>query len=133
MGPAGAALGEKGHRMCGIGVSGEAGRLSAAEIAAITTGLRSLPEPWSLFPSVGCEGEVTLMATPAWADEAGSGEDWAVLMQGAPGGIRLLLSAGEALDEIGVAPGPEAAIRLAREAARRHRAGLERPGGCRAA
>lgn len=104
--------------MCEVSVSESTDRLSAADIASITAGLRASPERWSLFPSVGCEGEVTLLAAPA----AWSEEDWSVLMQRDRRGIRLLLSVGEALDEIGVAQTAQAAVRLAQEAAQRHRA-----------
>lgn len=102
--------------MCAVHAFQETDRLSAAEIAALTAGLRTLPGRWSLFPSVGCDGEVTLLAAPA----AWSEEDRGVIIQRFPHGLRLLLSAGEALETLGTAPDVPAAIRLMAEAAQRH-------------
>ncbi len=92
-------------------------RLTEAEIAALTTGLRAMDGAWSVFPHVDAEGAVTLMLTPA----AWEGTDAALLVQREPAGIAVLLSEGDEITRLGCATAPEAALALLARASGRQR------------
>ncbi|MDQ1080730.1 hypothetical protein [Pseudoroseomonas cervicalis] len=92
-------------------------RLSEAEIAALTTGLRAMDGAWSVFPHVDAEGAVTLLLTPA----AWEGTDAALLVQREAAGITVLLSEGDDITRLGCVAEPEAALALLARATGRHR------------
>jgi hypothetical protein len=88
-------------------------RLSAAEIADITTGLRALPGAWSIFPHAGSMGEVTLLLAPAaWEDT-----DIALLVQREAEGLCLILSEGDTLSRVGLLPDAAGLVAAAARAA----------------
>ncbi|EFH12011.1 hypothetical protein ACFFMP_03890 [Pseudoroseomonas cervicalis] len=93
-----------------------AARLTAAEIAALTTGLRALEGAWSVFPHVDAEGAVTLMLTPA----AWEGTEAALLVQREVAGLCVLLSEGDDITCLGCVAEPDAALALLARAAGQH-------------
>ncbi|WP_419900062.1 hypothetical protein [Roseomonas sp. USHLN139] len=93
-------------------------RLSSAEIADITSGLRALAGNWTIFPHVGSMGEVTLLLAP----EAWEGGDTALLVQREADGISLLLSEADSLIRIALLPDAAGVVAAAGRAAWRQMA-----------
>ncbi|WBV43407.1 hypothetical protein [Pseudoroseomonas cervicalis] len=91
-----------------------AARLTEAEIAALTTGLRAMEGAWSVFPHVDAEGAVTLLLTPA----AWEGTETALLVQREAEGLCVLLSEEDEITRLGCPAEPEAVLALLARALR---------------